>query len=103
MPTHRRSTGAGPGRPKGSKNKNKETVREVCARFNCDPIEGLIRVTQALHDMKKPTLGSRKLEAWCYAELLQYCCPKLKAVEHSGTVVAEIPLAILQGTPPPAV
>jgi hypothetical protein len=102
MPTHRRPPGAGPGRPKGSKSRNKEAVAEVCARLGCNPIEGLIRVATDLAKAKKQTLGSRKLEAWCYAELAQYCYPKLKAVEHSGTVVHDLPLAIMQGPEPPA-
>lgn len=100
MPTHRKPNGAGPGRPKGLKNRNKQAVVEICARLGCNPIEGLIRVANELRDARKKTLSGRKLEAWCYAELAQYCYPKLKAVEHSGTVVHELPLAITQGPEP---
>jgi len=95
-------TGAGPGRPKGSKSRDKAAVLDVCRRFKCDPIEGLIRVSQSLRDTPRKSLSAQKLEAWCYAELAQYCYPKLKAVEHSGKVQHELPLVVAEGPPPPS-
>jgi hypothetical protein len=102
VPTHRRAAKAGPGRPKGSRSRNKEAVRDICERLGCDPIAGLIHVAKQLHDAKRRTAAGQRLEAWCYAELAHYCYPKLKAVEHTGAVQVDLPLAIIPGAEPPA-
>lgn len=87
----------GAGRPKGSKNKVNPTAANIMAEYNVSGIEGLCRIASgeelectvygekgAIQTLTvKPTFDQRQA---AYKELAQYEAPKLKAVEHSGSV-----------------
>src|SRR5688572_8513947 len=64
------------GRQKGTPNKRTLEVIERLAQLNCDPVEGLARL--AMNSRLNPELRLR-----AYAELLPYCFPRRRAVEHS--------------------
>lgn len=87
----------GAGRPKGSN--LAKSVREFLEANKCKPEEILMNIAMG-NPMKarlpvagsdddfvvqevEPTLDQRQAAA---KELLQYCAPKLKAVDHSGSV-----------------
>lgn len=61
------------GRAKGTPNKSSLPIEELCAKWECSPVEVLIKLTM---DEKEP---DRQLAA--AKELCQYLYPKRKAVE----------------------
>lgn len=69
----------GAGRPKGSTGKRTQAVLDKLKEFNCDPIEGLIRVAQEAHQQ-----GDLSLAGSTYKELAKYVAPQLKAIELSN-------------------
>jgi len=67
----------GSGRRKGSLSWQTRYVLDVLNKFQCDPIEGMIRIAQN-------PLAPLELRGRMFSELAQYIFPKRKAVEHSG-------------------
>ena len=68
---------ANAGRKAGTASSKTLNVRQICERLGCDPFEGMARL--ANNPKSKPELRGRM-----YAELAQYCAPKLRAIEHTG-------------------
>ena len=65
-------------------------VRETCERLGYDPFETLAMIGA---DPK----ATKALRVRCAAELAQYLAPKLKSIEHTGSV--EVAVKRLLGVP----
>lgn len=53
-------------------------IAERLKELGVDPVEGMARIA-----LQSERSGDLRLAAKTYAELLQYCAPKLKSMEHS--------------------
>lgn len=53
-------------------------IAERLKSMGIDPVEGMARIA-----MQAERNGNLPLAGKMYAELLQYCAPKLKSIEHS--------------------
>lgn len=53
-------------------------IAERLKELGCDPVEGMARIAA-----EAERRGNNVLAAKVYSDLLQYCAPKLKAIEHS--------------------
>ena len=67
----------GSGRKQGTPNKINAEVAERLAELKCDPVQGLAKIASNPRN-------DERLRARCYAELLEYCKPKLSRTEHVG-------------------
>ncbi len=63
------------GRKKGSG--LNETVREILAKLDCNPVEGLASIAMDPDNKKE-------LQARAYSYLMEYVWPKRKSVEFTG-------------------
>ncbi len=80
-------------RPENSGRKSQADIRQVyetCTRLGCDPFEIIAKI-----GMDPKT--TKALRVRCAAELAQYLAPKLKSIEHSGSV--EVSMKRLIGVP----
>lgn len=64
------------GRKKGTLNKSKQTVEDICQLMGYDPIRALIKIAQTSNDVA--------VQASCAKEVAKYVYPVKKAVEVSG-------------------
>lgn len=77
------------GRPKGSKNKVRPDVQEVCHKLGCDPFAILIHIAMGNYDSLKLTEEQIKYFSVKYrleaaSELAKYLAPTLRAIEVSS-------------------
>lgn len=79
----------GAGRKKGQPNKVSAALRElVDAELGGDPIPvKLARIAKRLENDELPEMIELAIKA--YGEAAPFCYPKLKAIEHSGTVTQQ--------------
>lgn len=68
----------GSGRKKGTPNKSRETLLEICARRGVVPFEALIEIYQ--------TAEKEETQLAAIKEAAKYIYPQLKAIEHSGEI-----------------
>jgi hypothetical protein len=79
------------GREKGTLNKASEKVAEKLAALDCDPIEGMAKIAKIAMEE-----GDFNLAGKMYSDLAQYVAPKLKALEHSGSIDGVITITSIQ-------
>lgn len=53
-------------------------IAERLKELGCDPVEGMARIAA-----EAERRGNATLAAKIYSDLMQYCAPKLKAIEYS--------------------
>jgi hypothetical protein len=87
----------GSGRKKDSVTKVQKSIQERLKQLNCDPIEGMARIALLAEEA-----GEYAIAVACYKELAQYIAPKLRAIEHSGTVDGGITVQIVKFSEPDA-
>jgi len=72
------------GRPKGSKSAKTKLIESKLEEFDCDPIEGMVKIAL---DEKVPAAVRGKM----FAELAGFVYPKRKAVEITGDLGNKTP------------
>lgn len=75
------------GRAKGTPNKKTQTLQEMCAAHNYDPIQAMI-------DIARDENADPAMRMMAHKEVAQYVYPKRKALEHSGPEGEQINVVI---------
>jgi hypothetical protein len=67
------------GRKSGTRNKDKQTVRDQMDKLDVNPIEALVRIAGKAEEVEEYQVAVK-----CYSERCNYAFPKLRAITVAG-------------------